>query len=437
MSNSVTPSDSVSTTSKGKKPRPGKSQRLAARGYPTNNEPSNAPSSMSGAQAFAAGVQGIPIPQPGKYPVVFPSGAGEPTRDAMFSYDIQSLAPVVSDLPDRFVANSRYSEFAANAGVEDTEFNRRVIVGFLLGLAQQTVHAHANMGLPIGDFSVVATSDVYNFSSIRSILSQFGEFSVEAIGSRFLLADYPSTVRSLVRAAVAVDKSNDASPLLLEWLPTCVGDGRSKLLVANRLSELLRPFGVKADVLSLSEEVFHHSSPTWDVLKLFLGDDPGDGEVDTRDRFNFLFSSYPTEAAFLSAVGNPARRGVLQELGLDWPHPLASDLAWGANTKNDFSVLSDKLARSKASYSKFFSIGSGLSNRSAAAGSSAQISAVSYSKDVVLVKSLVAQSAPEYSLLVCFPFCGVFPDIQEYKVVLSTSLNVSQRATEFAQLDWL
>jgi len=436
MSSSVAPSESASSSGR-KKGRPGKAQRAAAKALPGGEPALTAPSSVSGASRFSSAAPSLPVPQPGKFPVVFPSGAGEPTRDASFAYDGDRIGSIIESLPERYSSNSKFVEFKSYSNLTDGEWETEVAVGFLLGLAQQTVHAHVNMGLPQGDFSPVFSSDVSLFSAVRAIISQFGEFSSDSLGSRFLLAGYHETVTSLVRAASRA--SSEAPGRLGEtlWLPTKQRDANTRFVVASALADMLKTQGVYLDVDMLAEDVFTRTSPLWEGVKPFLGDAPDEGEADPRDRFDFLFARYDDEARFLAVVGAGARRPTLAEIGLKWPSPSAADLDWSFNVKDRFSVLSDSLARKRATYQKFFSLGSGLANRAVAIGSSIQASAVSSAAGVTIVKTLLAQAAPEYSLLACFPLSGRFSNRNELNVVLTTSVNVAQRATEFTQLDWL
>jgi len=392
-----------------------------------------APTSMSNAQAFAAGAVSAPAPQPGKYPVVFPSGAGEPTRDSFFSFSGPSLGAVTSDLAGRYTSNSKWAEFAANAEIGPKDFETLLVQGFYLGLAQQTVHAHMNMGLPQGDFSPVAASEIWNPAAVRSILSQFGEFSVESLGTRFLLAGYESTVKAAVRAAKRLKNDTVKRVAKTFWLPTSASDIRSKHIVACSLSSFVKPFGVQLDVDELATHVFKDTSQSWECVKALIGEDEA-----SRDRFDFLFGEYTTEEAYVSGLTHSTERvSALRALGLEWPTPSVGDLGFSLHPKMEFSPLSDALARYKATFAKFFSIGTGLTNRSVACGSSGQMSSVEGKSGVVVVKTRLAVSAPEYSLLACFPFSGSFSDPSPQNVVLTTSLNVAQRATEFAQLDWL
>lgn len=392
-----------------------------------------APTSMSNAQLFSAGAVAAPTPQPGKFPVVFPSGAGEPTRDSFFSYSAPSMEAVTGDLAGRYTMNSKWAEFSANSEFTDDDFESLLVQGFYLGLAQQTVHAHMNMGLPQGDFSPVASSEIWNPSAVRSVLSQFGEFSSESLGTRYLLAGYESTVKAAVRAAKQVKQDTPTRVAKTFWLPTSADDRRTKHLVACSLSSFVASFGVSLDVDELAKHVFRDSPESWECVKTLLGDD-----VASQNRFDFLFGTYRTELEFFNGLtGSSERVSALKALGFEWPTPLAGDLCFSLLPKVEFSPLADNLARAKATFAKFFSIGTGLTNRSAACGSPGQMSSVEDRRGVLVVKSRLAVSAPEYSLLACFPFSGTFSDPGPLNVVLTTSLNVSQRATEFAQLDWL
>lgn len=365
--------------------------------------------------------------------MVFPAGAGEPTRDSFFSFSGPALRDTTSDLSGRYVNNSKWAEFSSNSGVSAEDFETLLIQGFYLGLAQQTVYSHANMGLPQGDFSPIATSEVWNPAAVRSVLSHFGEFPSESLGTRFLLAGYESTVKAAVRAAKQAKDSDPARIAQTFWLPTDASDTRSKHIVACSLASFVKPFGVVLDVDELTQHVFKRPSEAWKRVKVLLGDDEA-----AQNRFDFLFVSYKTEAGYLSGLTEPSERvDALESLGLGWSEPDVGDLCFSLVPKVEFSLLSDFLARSKATFAKFFSIGTGFTSRSVALGSPGQISSVEDKSGVIVVRTRLAVSAPEYSLLACFPFSGVFSDPSPLNVVLTTSLNVAQRATEFAQLDWL
>ncbi|CAM33268.1 hypothetical protein BFPV1_s3gp1 [Botryotinia fuckeliana partitivirus 1] len=89
------------------------------------------------------------------------------------------------------------SQPGQNASVAKVNFAKNLTVAALLRLAQQLVHSHVNMGLPQGDFAPVASTEVLIPSAVSAIVSQFGEFSVPALGTRFLLHDYTDTVKAI------------------------------------------------------------------------------------------------------------------------------------------------------------------------------------------------------------------------------------------------
>ncbi|AZT88589.1 capsid protein [Phyllosticta citriasiana partitivirus 1] len=419
MSSSVTPGDSASSAGK-RKARPGKRERAEAKGLTGTGGASPSASSLSGARAFAAGAASAPVPQPGRYPVVFPSGAGEPSRDSSFAYDGAAFKSSLPSLAGRFDMSGRLAEFLANAELERTDFETVLLKGVFLGLAQQTVHAHVNMGLPLGDFSPVASSDVTNFASIRAFIAQFGEFSSEVLGTRFLLAGYSEEVKSLVRAARLVGSAGNTPSRVCDtmWLPVEEGDPRTKFILAEKLALLVRDEGISLDVERLAEAVLAGSGvpEAWTAVKPLLGAPPppaAQGQpapVDRRDRFDFVFSAVRTADAFLAAFGDPRRSGVLTELGLAWNTPAVGDLAWGRNVKQDFSVLADQWARIRPTITKFFSSGSGLANRSAASGSPSQLSRVKTAAGVTVVRTKLSLSAPELSLAACFPALWFIPE---------------------------
>jgi len=429
---SVAPSESVSQTGSEKRKRPGKNQRSAAKAnMPQAATANTGQQSVSGQFAFRSSAASTPVPQPGKFPIVFPVGAGEPTRDSEFSYDPCVLYDTFNDISDRFRNAPRFAEFTEHTGYDDEAFDRDVLRFSLLGLAQQTVFSHVNMGLPLGDFSAVASTDTFAFSSLRAIISQFGEFSVPSIGTRFLLANYASTVSSLVFAAskLTTTAASNRARVKMLWLPMSSKDTRTKHIVATRLYELLLPLGADVPVSTLASALFEKKCPQFDAVKTLF--------PDNKDRFDFLFAEMPDPAAWVKAFTPSAAHGVLTELRLSWPSPTEKDLGWNFVPKVTFPELVDVWARKKAAFAKFFSLSSGLSGKTEAHGSSTQLSTIRQTSGVTIVQTLVAVSAPEFSLAACFPPSACTQLRSGYNVVLTTPVAVKVRATEFTQLDWL
>jgi len=436
MSSSVNPTDSASTVSKGKA-RPGKRERLAKREAASGSQGANA--SASKAAMFAAGAAADPVPQPGRYPVIFNTGAGEPSRDQDFVLPVHELAAMLINFPSKYTRNDRYAEFRTNADISDVDFGRQMSMSFLLRLAQQVVHAHSNMGLPQGDFAPVASSDVRIPAALAAVAGQFGEFSVPSIGTRFLLRDYAATVAQLVRTAQQVTNGDPPRRVFQRaWLPVHQEDKSFKALVVARLNQLLAAAaGVTIDPTELEDSVMSGDVPeSWLGVTQWLGVPPAEGQRDQRSRFNFLFKRFSTEETFLAAYTAAGNYQALEELGLVWEEPRQGHLQWQLDVKRRFSSLADNWAKLSASYAKFFELSSGLSNRSAAVGTTAQMAQVSTTEAVTVVRTMLALSPPEFSLAAAFPPSCVFVGDIPRRVVVTTPLSVSQRATEFCQMDW-
>lgn len=430
----VAPDDSASSAGK-KKSKPGKAERAVRRSQV--GSASGAPASAAKAAAFASGSPSVK-PQPGKYPVVFQTGAGEPSRDKSFAFDGGVLGQVLLGFPSRFVSNAKYNEFKANAGVTDGEFSRDLTVAALLALAQQVVHSHTNMGLPQGDFAPVASTDVRIPPSVAAYVRQFGEHSVPALGTRFLLSDYSTTVKRLVWTADRLRGTGPRGPFERFWLPTNPDDGHTKAVVADALRQFLSRADLAIPDGLLERDVLSGQVPVyWDEVKSAFGQGPAvAGTPDLRDRFDFLFNRYGDAGQFYTAYTQPGRDAVLREIGLPWNNPDAGHLDWGFNVKERFTWLADEWAKRSAAYAQFFELTSTLANRNSASGSQAQMATVSDFQSVTIVRAYLALSAPEFSLLACFPPSCVYTHDLPRLVVLTTPLSVSQRATEFCQLDW-
>lgn len=435
---SIAPTDSVSSS--GKKSRPGKRERQQARSAVGSS--GGFPASATKAAAFASGGMDEPVPQPGKFPVVFQTGVGEPTRDQQFVYDHKALKAVFSDLSPRYSENARFAEFREYSAQTATDFRDWLTVSCFLRLAQQTVHAHVNLGLPQGDFASVASSDVLIPSALSTVVQQFGELSIPSTGTRLLLRDYQTVVKRLVWSAYYVEKWGKSKEVCDSlWFPFSQHDGVTKLVVARALSDfMMKEHSVAIGVTALEEAVLSGNRPAaWDVVKRLLGPDREEGATgpDPRDRFDFLFEAYNDVARArngFTAVGTTA---ALTELGLSVDPTVIGQVLWNSfNAKQVFSELAEKWARTSVTYAQFFELSSGLANRSSAKGSLAQFAQVTDRDGVVVLKTTLAVSAPELSLAVCFPPTALVSHEPERRVIVTTSLNVSQRATEFCLKDW-
>lgn len=433
MSSSVQPTDSVSST--GRKAKPGRRERNAARSLVSSA--GGVPASTPKAAVFASG-SFDPTPQPGKFPVVFQTGAGEPARDQDYCFDLSTTSAMLCDLPTRFSNHPSFAQFTSDAEIDVVTFRKQLSVSFLLRLAQQTVHSHVNMGLPQGDFAPVASGDVKVFQSVAAIVSQYGEFSSPALGTRFLLRGYEETVSRIVFAASKIMNGSTVSGALARaWLPMSSNDRVTRMIIADCLNVVLSGASLSVQSTVLEEAVFSGSVPdVWEDIKSVLGSAPGEGETDMRDRFDFLFKSYADVAQFTTAFSTSRASSVLAELGLVWTTPSAGHLDWSFSVKAAFSSLADAWSRVNNTYARFFEMSSGLVLRSVASGSPSQLASVSTTDSITVVKTMVALSAPQFSLAACFPPSCVFSGGVSRRVVVSTPLPVAQRATEFCQLDW-
>jgi hypothetical protein len=426
----LAPSDSASAAGS-KRSKPGKAERAARR---ATGSQAGVPANPAKAMTFASGGMS-PKPTPGKFPVVFQTGAGEPSRDKGFVIDPEVLSSTIEEFADRFTYNPKYVEFLSYTDLTDYDFARQLKTAALLRLAQQLVHAHVNMGLPQGDFAPVAATEVRVPGSISAYVSQFGEFSVPALGTRFLFSDYPSMVKAIVLAAdKLVNADNDRGEHIMKrsWLPMSKNDGHTKQVIAARLSAFMRTAEVDYQSQLLERAVLSGTPPeSWDDIKGIFGGTPA-----RQNRFDFLFKAYADAPAFVTAFTTASASAVLQELGISWDTPSAGDVDWSYNVKEAFTRLSDDWARKSAAYAQFFEMSSSQSNRSAATGSQSQMAVVSTNDSVTVVKTHLALSAPEFSLVACFPATCLFTGDINRNVVVTTPLSVSQRATEFVQLDW-
>jgi hypothetical protein len=371
--------------------------------------------------------------------VVFPSGAGEATEDVLFALSGEHISKAIIGLGDDFINSARYAEFSSHASISDDVFRKDVVRFTLLALAQQIVHSHVNMQLSMGDFSSISSTDHYMMRSIRSIVEQFGEFSVDQIGSRYVLADYESTVKSLVYAAKQISKA-DAKPAHMShyikcmWLPTRLKDPKTTFIVAEALSRYTTTLGIKIPVEELLSTLFEGMPSAFTAVKEVF-------PAAERDDFDVLFTGYTTAQEFSSKFSGTRGDRILTNLGLYWgtdpTRRTAASMDWNFVPKVAFPEMVDYWAKKRSTLTKFFSCSTGLAEKSSATGSPAQLSRVDTVSGVTAVRSRLALTAPEYSLLACYPPCCIVADDSKMNVVVLTSIPIKIRATEFTQRDWL
>jgi hypothetical protein len=429
MSSTVTPSESASAVTN-RKSKPGKAERAARRAATNSNV--GQPADPAKAMIFASSVS-APKPQPGKFPVVFQTGAGEPTRDTTFALDPNVLSSSLDKFLPAYKEHPKYSEFLAYAGYTDDQFNKQLQSAALLRLAQQVVHCHVNMGLPQGDFSPVASTEVRVPGAVSAFCHQHGEFAVPALGTRFLYKDYPGTVKSLIFAAHQMENAKDKKGIIeRSWLPTSASDGHTKQVIACALNVYLSNAEIHYQSADLEAAVLSGVAPdNWETLKPLFGDT----DVQ-RNRFDFLFKAFALAPSFVTEFTSAANKRTLEELGLKWDKPSAGHVDWTFNAKEYFTRLADLWAQKSAAYAQFFELSSSLVNRSAASGSQAQMANVVTNDAITIIRTHLALSAPEFSLVACFPASCVYSGGLVRNVVLTTPLSVVQRGTEFIQMDW-
>lgn len=429
----VTPTESASNVGKAKKLRPGKAQR-AAKSTVSQSSAQTAPLSMSNQHQFARKNSFAPIPQPGKYPVVFPSGAGEPTREAFIALDGDILSNAFSNLGPNYAESDKYAEFSSHAGYDDDAFSRDMTISALLSLSQQIVHAHANLGYSVGDFSSIASTDVYTTSAVRAIVTQFGEFSVESLGTKYLFKDYSSEVTALVRTAKLISKSDvevedRMTAFERHWLPIKSHDQRTSFILACKITGYFQKLGVKFDIEDLSVALFKEKPPWFLAAESLLP------EAFPSTMFDGLFEKYDDKQSFVKKFSGE-NSALLDNLGLKWEEPHSKHLFWNSSPKVDFPELAEGWARRRATFTKFFSCGSGLMERSNAVGTSAQLAEVEVVNGITVIHARIAVTAPEFSLLACAPCTAFCSDVDAKRVVLTTALALKVRTIEFMQLDW-
>jgi hypothetical protein len=97
---------------------------------------------QSAIHAFSSRMSAAPTPQPGKYTVVFATGAGEPKKSAEFQPDPKTIKATVGNFPEMYAAAPRYVEMRCLLNLSDFDFARFLQGNTLVAIDQQIVHPH-------------------------------------------------------------------------------------------------------------------------------------------------------------------------------------------------------------------------------------------------------------------------------------------------------
>jgi len=299
------------------------------------------------------------------------------------------------------------------------------------------------------------------------------------IGTRFLLADYKTTIGSLIFRAKRITFSEDmddvSRELQLTWLPMSSRDKRTRWIVACHLARwFLDNHQVLLNVDRLTDDLFGGDVPEYIILLRSLLADPdedldptpepsehGEGEEGGDDatprpidphipggapaplppyrasrRFDFLFESLGDANAWVNAFNDDRRQATLNSLGLFWSDPAAGDLDFNFLPKREVNDILEPWIILRPRMVNFVTTSSGQHGRTAATGGLAQFSKVKIAGSEIHIASLINLLAPEYSLLACFPPEAATDPTLRLDVSLVHTTNVDRVATEFLERDW-
>jgi len=367
-----------------------------------------------------------PTPEPGRWPVVFSVTAGHPTTEIAF----QPLSPPVEDALshiDTYTMDANFARYSRDFGYTHLDFTVSLHAVLFLSLAQQIVFSHVNMGRPAGDFFTLQTTRLQVPSALLAFVRQYGELPFEGMGKLFVLANYRTTVSSLVLAAqrAFASKKIDHAISNYLWLPMEVRDSRTCWIVATKIATLLLDeLNITLEASSIAEVLYSGNCPA--LLQVLLNST-------TLPNHASLFAAYPSAVTFDRHLRD--RTDTYQALGLVLPQaPWILDFNF--SVQDEYPLLARKwLARTPA-ISSWFNTSTIADSASSAQGSLSQFAKVETAQGITSIHSLSELDPQSYSLVACFPASAALCPRHKYNTFLTTSASTLEPAFEFLQRDW-
>lgn len=373
-------------------------------------------------EAFSAG--GDLEPQPGKYPIVFPTGSGEVGTRVHAAIDAESVKGNFAEFFDAFTRNPAFEVAINQAGYSDDQVTSSLFKTLLLSMAQKVIASHKSEGLSTGDLAVFLDVKVTNLTPVQTIIDQLGEFSSKLLGTAYRWIDFEATVLALIRAAYDFENLEDSRKSYNKvidamWAPVTVDDKRSKLIVACHINQWLD----SAASINLSQDdlvssIYSGKLPKrWDVVKCILGDAAtevekffGDGK--TKDKIQKLVKSLKsaTEVIGLTHKTSPIimdRDAILMAFECE----LANTLKWESWLSKHFKTSEVK----------------------SSVGSHTQLSTCKISTNVVSVNSTFVQTKVENSFSAAFPIRMMTMGQIPHLASVSASVRLRDKRVKFAQ----
>jgi hypothetical protein len=338
---------------------------------------------------------------------------------------------MLSEVTDAFSNNPAFTEFMNYANINPLIFHQELTAAVFLSVAQQIVQAHVNMGLPAGEFYSLASTKLPVPNSIAAFARQFGELPLEGLGKRFILADYHTTVSSLVMAAsyalACTKEKPELAPSYL-WLPTSRRDPRTVWCIAVGMSKWLKEHaGAEVETQTLADLLFTGVAvPTWLRTLFRLG-----GRENT---FNPFFTQLADEQAWRNFIN--ARSVEFQLLDLSAEGLKVTNLDFDFDVQSSFPLLARRWLRRVPAIERFFHCASILDEASSSQGSMAQFSEVEVTRGITQVTCLSALEPNQFSLLVCLPPKALIDPSTEFLVTVTTSAGTFGALNAFFQQDW-
>jgi len=436
---SLVPNDSVSNVSV-KRHRPGKRERAMNSNptLPIQEHPVSSERNRGKEEKFAKPAK--PMFQPGKFPVVFDTGVGEPTVDYGVTPVVAKYHNHVQEVYTSIRDEVRFTDFRANAHLLDVaaenRFKREFEAAALCTLVVQLLKSHVAMGFPAGDFGPATSSDAYHLNSVHMIASQYGEFKMPELGERFLLEGYSETLSALIRlASYILDKDDAEASRAVEcwWIPTTGKDRRTILLISAEVQRMYREANFPVPELSQIMHCFFSGvqPPGWAALLLAA---PNLGVlsplfVAQRNVPNSWWED------FLINDGDAGNRRTA--IALPWQNPNVADFDWSLNHKSAFGDVQTRWAARRPIVDKFFVLASIGSRSGDFFGGAIQLSNYSEVESITILKGRYAVETPKLSLAAVFWPSTVYDRlIHKTDAVKTTTLNVAERRVNWVQRDF-
>lgn len=380
----------------------------------------------------------VGVPQPGKFPIVFPTTSGPPLTKVHHVPDPENFVAMVLNAILTIISHPKFVNYIHEAYSNDDNrvnamVNRYTSVS-LLALCQQICHTQVVRKEAIGELEPLYLSDIKHLRFIREITQQYGDFSIPLTGELCRIFHPEEMCIKLIRLAHQIYCRDGDNPLNHDeimdyarawWLPTETGDEITRWYIMYHVRRYVAqqvPHVIIPDTFQLFEVT--QQQPDWHAEYVRLA--PA-GNVD----LTWTYAAMPNSANAWFAIANE-----LDQIGCTWNNPAAADLRYNSDHIADAMTIINGWADALPFLEANCHTSGRLSNACMAEGTPLQVAQITHTVHQTLIKirAVVAFGVDGSKAAIFPPKCHLV-EPREQNYVTSVKCNVPETSENWVLQD--